>query len=355
MFSIFKTDKHHFLPNSYQTAHNLCFLIHDIMGQLLKSGEEGNFFQTSLVLADDTEQHSLEEAIDIFDWLEQNNRLEDRAKILMTTVLPAVLSDMLHCIYEALETSRKGKLNISYMLIRKPIQESLFLLESIILNQADFAEKLATDPLKLRPSTVGGNHTERVQSVLKIIGEEHRLSASYLAKLRYDKSDNDSFDGICNHAMHLFTEHKAIKTEPMNINFIFSDWDSKLSQWSYLYSRLPYLLFYIHRIIEYITSHIAPTHTGYINDMERRISASILLWWDTIEDEYITEELKKFVEKTQDWLINHCQNAGYRLPNNKDLLDMSQSGRYPNESIAKLKIRNLRYKIIAIKNRIHTS
>jgi hypothetical protein len=118
---------------------------------------------------------------------------------------------MLHCIYEALDSSRKTKLNITYMLIRKPLQESLFLLESVVADRFDFAEKLATEPLKLRALKAGGVdvHTQRIQRVLEIVGESHRLSASYLAQLRYDKRVDDGFDGICNHAMHLFTEHEA--------------------------------------------------------------------------------------------------------------------------------------------------
>jgi hypothetical protein len=64
--------------------------------------------------------------------------LAERANILKAVVLPAVLSDLLHFIYEALQCSRKGKLNVTYALIRRPIQESLYLLESIVLDAAGF-------------------------------------------------------------------------------------------------------------------------------------------------------------------------------------------------------------------------
>jgi hypothetical protein len=49
---------------------------------------------------------------------------------------------MLHCFYKALETSGKGKLAVSLMLIRKPLQESLFVLESIVADRTNFAYKL---------------------------------------------------------------------------------------------------------------------------------------------------------------------------------------------------------------------
>src|SRR5918999_1529434 len=125
MPSTLRKNKSGYLPSVYDAAHNLCFVIHDILVQLLKSGEEGNFFHTSVSFHDDADCIAFDEASEIFDWLERNRRIDDRAAILVTMVFPAVLSDMLHCIYEALDSSRKTKLNITYMLIRKPLQENL--------------------------------------------------------------------------------------------------------------------------------------------------------------------------------------------------------------------------------------
>jgi hypothetical protein len=70
-------------------------------------------------------KRELENASDVFEWLEKHRPPEDHAAVLVTTMFPAILSDMLHCFYETLETSRKAKLGISFMLLRKPLQESL--------------------------------------------------------------------------------------------------------------------------------------------------------------------------------------------------------------------------------------
>lgn len=350
-----KEAKRGFLPSAYDAAHDLCFVLHDILVQLLKSGEEGNFFKTSISFRDDADRIAFDEASDIFEWLEASRRIEDRANLLVTTVFPAVLSDTLHCIYEALENSRKAKLNIAYMLIRKPLQENLFLLESVAIDRMDFAEKLSKEPLKLRGLKAGGveAHTCRIQKAIEIIGESSRLSAQYLAQLRYDKAANDGFDGICNHAMHLFTEHKAIQTEPMNINFVFSGWEAKQSQWSFLYSRLPYVLFYLYRLVEHIADTIAPTHPEYLHDMERRISALIILWWQTVGEYYKSPSLEKFAEKSESWLIEHCKISGYRQPSKRDLDRMSRTGAYPGERAVKVKARRLRYELTAILNKLN--
>jgi hypothetical protein len=133
---------------------------------------------------------------------------------------------------------------------------------------------------------------------------------------------------------------------------VFSGWQAKLSQWSYLYSRLPYVLFYAHRIVEYIASVIAPTHPDYLNDMERRISALIILWWNTVDDDYRAEPLETFVFETREWLTEHCRRAGYRSPTKRDLRRMSYSGAFPGEAAVKVKVRKLRYSLRSTINRL---
>ncbi|MGR3754476.1 hypothetical protein [Edwardsiella anguillarum] len=321
------------MPNKYQSAHNLCFLIHDIMLQALRSGEAAEIFMTKLKISHEDEVF-LKSSNDVFDWLDVRGRTKDKEKIIRATVLQAVLSDALHCIYEALKCSEKGKLNISYMLIRKPIQETLYLIESLFMDGGEFSKSLSEDPLTLRPKNAGGidNHIKRVSKVVTLLGCESRFSGDYIARLRYDKNTEDNFDGICNLAMHLFTEHRAIKTKKLNVNFIFSDFDSKLSQWSYLYSRLPYILYYFYIIVECILSTIAKTPNTYILDMQRRITASICLWWEDVDEDYKSDELIKFYTSSKLWLDQHCIENGFNIPDKKDLIYMMNSGAFPNES-----------------------
>jgi hypothetical protein len=342
------------LPTDYDVGHDLCFVLHDLLAELLKSGIETNVFTTSIQFRDDADRIAFESAPDVFTWLDDNQRLEERARVMVAMVLPAVLSDALHCIYEALECSRKGKLGTAYMLIRKPLQESLFLLESVVLDRHDFAEKFANDPMKLRGLKAGGVgiHAARIERVLESIGESHRLNAGYLAQLRYDKSVGDGFDGICNLAMHLFTEHPAIRTDLMNVNFVFSGLPEKMTQWSYLYSRLPYLMFYIYRVVEHIGNTFAATAREYIDDVERRIAALVVLWWPTVTGSYQAEPLETFFLETDNWLRAHCKGAGHRVPGKRDLYRMARCGALPGELAAKVKEREKMYELVATLNRL---
>jgi hypothetical protein len=125
------------LPQKFHAGHDLCFMIHDVLTQMLVSGIKASIFNINISFRNSDDLAEFKRSNDIFEWLEKTRRVEDRANFLVTVVFPAVLSDMLHCFYEALETSRKGKLGISFMLLRKPLQESLFLLQSVLVDRHD--------------------------------------------------------------------------------------------------------------------------------------------------------------------------------------------------------------------------
>lgn len=325
------------LPKEFFPAHDLCFLVHDVMAEFLASGERHKIFTGRIDLSDD-DAAELEASDDLLAWLEQTGRLAERARVLKAVVLPAVLSDLLHFLYTALQCSQKGKLNVTYALIRKPIQENLYVLESMVLGEITFADLLATAPLKLRPKNAGGveGHTDRIRRVLEVIQQDQVFDAAYMAQLRYAKVE-DGFDGICNKAMHLFTEHPAIQTEAMNINFVFSDFDEKLTQWRYLYGRLPYVLVYLWSVLEHIGGTLSMTVPEYMLDIHRRIAALMIL--STLRTVAINQQLAHFAIKHEHWLNAHCVERGFRYPRTRDLKRMALTGAFPGEPDADVKRR----------------
>ena len=124
--------------------------------------------------------------------------------------------------------------------------------------------------------------------------------------------------------------------------------DSTLTQLAYFYSRLPYLIAYMHRLVEHICAGITPSPRAYLHDMDRRISSLVLLWWDTVESNYAEPRLRKFVLSTRDWLFRHCNEAGYRAPNRIDLTKMGCAGAYPGESQRNIAERNRQFERDAI-------
>lgn len=321
------------IPEKYQNAHDLCFILHDIMTQIIVSGEKAKAFTTEFKLSEE-EKKSVSDEENIIDWLQKNDRIDDKNQIISSTVLPAILSDMMHCIYEALSSASKGKMSIAYMLIRKPIQESLFILEEMHLDKNAFVINLERDQSRLQPKIVGGinGHEKRISKVLDSLKFNGILDPKYLAQLRYDKSSGDSFDAICNKAMHLFTSHHSIKTEVSNINFIFSGVKGLPSQWKYFYSRLPYLLFYTYLVVEHVLERIVSTPEQYLLDMMRRISSQFILASLDIEEQYATDENDKLVSSLTAWLIEHCVENDYPKPDISDLTKMAKTGCFPKET-----------------------
>jgi len=347
-----KKRKHNFLPKECTNGHNLCFINHDILAQLLVSGEEQSIFWHRMHFTDTKEKDDFKNSTDIFGWLEKYQKTDDRKQILKTVAFPALLSDFLHFIYESLNTSKKGKLSVSYSLLRKPIQEILYIFELLLVDIDKFSDQLLTEPEKLYSQSCGGVevHKKRIDDVLNILGINDLFDSEYLAELRYDKSSLDGFDGICNKAIHLFTGHKSIKTEPININFVFSNYDSKLTQWYYLYSRLPYLLVYSRMVIEKVASTICLTSPEYNNDIERRSSAAILLWKNELTEGYINNYLQKLIDSTETRLRKQCTENGYSIPENIDLNRMRDTGAFPKESNRSVKKRNREYNRISKAN-----
>jgi len=325
------------LPPSCFDAHSLCLLNHDALLKLLISGRQKGMFLHQVRLESERDRQQLEAAANVFEWLEATGRSNELSKVLRTVVFPAVLADFLYFTEEALDTSRKGKLAVCYSLLRKPLQEALFVFEEMLIDLDEFVELIERSPERLHSQSVGGlrSHAERINKVLELLQETDRFDADYIVQLRYDKQTGDGFDGICNKATNVFTGRASIRTEPMNIGFIFSGKEENLAQWNYLYTRLPYLLTYARLVIQRLCSAFSTASPEYLSDMERRVSASILIWAGSIQEDYLHPSLAKFVEATTQRLVTQCEEGGHRDLSNRALLRMRSAGAFPGESFVR--------------------
>lgn len=341
-----------FLPDNHVNSHDLCFLNHDILVQLLASGENQGVFVHRFKLNSHDEIEELNNSQDIFEWLENHGRTDDRIQIIRTAIFPALLSDFLHFIYEALDISKKAKLAVTYALLRKPLQEDLCLFEQMLVDMNGLHNTLSTEPEKLYSQSAGGceAHAKRIEMVLKILEMEDLFDSKYIAQLRYDKNADDGFDGLCNKATHLFTAHKAIKTEKLNVNFIFSDSESRDYQWNYLYSRLPYLLVYARSVIERLGTLICQTNPLYLEELERRSSAGVLIWSQLLNPEFINDQLINFIQATENRLKKHLIESGISPSAIIDLVKMNETGDFPGESYYKRRKRHKLYEKICSAN-----
>jgi hypothetical protein len=141
---------------------------------------------------------------------------------------------------------------------------------------------------------------------------------------------------------------QPLLARPALINFIFSEMETEaqLTQWAFLYSRLPYLLCYARLLVEHVYSTFEKrTAPGYLEDMERRIAAGSLLAGETIEESYRSEPIETFLKQTLDRLTRSCRAQGARDPERGDLEKMRDAGALPDERWYVTKRRALEYSL----------
>lgn len=307
------------VPKQHLVAHELCFAYHDLILSILRAGEEANVFGINVSFENDTEREHFENFDgDVIEWLVTSGRDAAEHELLRRVAFHGLLSDFCHYIYEALSCSARGKLTVCYTLLRKPLQEVLFLFEALVARPDDFVAILKEAPHDLRSQKYGGvePHTKHIDKVLEELGQASRFDAAYLAQLRYDKVAHDSFDASWNKAMHLFTDHKALRTEQMNINFIFSGEVQIQTQWAFVYSRLPYVLAYAWEVVEHLVGRFVPKQDDYLAGVRTRCAAGLMLWDARVVEHYREARLMNLTSHARQRLIDQ----DVRLPLDDDQL-----------------------------------
>jgi len=243
----------YFLPNKYKELHNLCFYLHDILVQIVVEGENKKLFDTIYSLKKGSDIEAIKGNDDILEWLSSNGYEDEFKSIVIKQVLIATISDYCHYVYEALKCSEKSKLAITYTLLRKPLKDNLLLFEWIMTNRNEFLENFQKDSNCYAIDKIDSAKKKIfIGCSVNKINYSETFNADFIYNIRYSKKTNYSLERLWNIANHIVTTSKYYKTESLNLNFVFSGADSKESQWNYLYSVLPYLLFYTVEVIQVV-------------------------------------------------------------------------------------------------------
>lgn len=157
------------LPAEFRFCHNYCFFLHDQLVETLISGEKAKIFRIRIKHkgkseADEMANYSGEGLV---DWLEAHGYKNEVRKLYYKQVCAALLSDLLHFIYEALQCSRKGKLTVAYALLRKPLKDNLFLLEWLLARPTDFLKRFEGENPKRFQLPTAIKETEQIETFEK--------------------------------------------------------------------------------------------------------------------------------------------------------------------------------------------
>lgn len=268
------------LPQEFHFSHNFCFFLHDQLVAALKAGEEAKIFDAELVSDREVPADLKGEAL--FKWLSDNGHRSVILDMYYRQITAALLADMLHFLYESLRCSAKGKLTVSFALLRKPLKENLFYLEWLLADPDDMLsafedEKPSAKSIKLLSDV-------RKKEVIRLAVEKtsmgHWLDPEMIYDLRYNKRFNAGFEDLFQKANHLVTSFKALETEPANFNFVFSNDQAHYSQWDGLYSYLPLLLLHTVEVVEALLKTFAKRQEG-IDLTQIRNAIGFAYWIDS--------------------------------------------------------------------------
>lgn len=276
------------IPKPFRFAHSFAFYLHDILVHHLVSGEKGGIFNFHFELPKDTafdiEAFNRLHGEELWQWLEDGDHIWVLDELVYRQTLAAVLSDLLHFVFEALCCLQKSKLTVTYALLRKPFRENLLILEWLLGDPQAFCTTFrsssphAIDLSRLKPA----DKRAIITKARNALGENSWIEPDTLYLLRYDKHAPEGFEYLWNKATHLITTFKAYETEPQNFNFIFSDERAREDQWAHIYTLLPLLLYHAVDVVVALTARIARVEGNWTDNMNTRRLAGFLLWADSI-------------------------------------------------------------------------
>jgi hypothetical protein len=204
--------------------------------------EKKGLHNVKIDFENDTEWELFAGRDDTIDVMRELGYLQEYKTLTLRQVAIATLAEFLQFIYEALKSSEKGKLSVTYTLFRKPFKEILLLWEWMIIAPSSFLDAFEQDSNNFDLTKRGRWQTIKEQLEKLNIVDKDTLGLVF--DLRFVKDSLYGFEGLWNKSIHLVTNQKHYKTESFNFNFIFSDRDSKNSQWEHIYTYLPTLMIY---------------------------------------------------------------------------------------------------------------
>lgn len=236
-----------YIPEAHWAQHEFCFRIHDMMADVLRQASAHRISTVTITFKDEEEARRSKEADNLLQFLKDVGREDELRKIVVNHVAVPLYADMLHFIYEALTCLERRKTTVAFALLRKPLKYSLFLASSLWADDEDFFVRLnepaeGFDDGRIQPE-------ERLALLRTSIQRLGRIAAGLNAEtifgIVFDRSNPKGFAPYFDMAAHLVTSYKSIRTEPLNLNFIFKDPNDD-DLYEHIYFPLAYVLLYLY-------------------------------------------------------------------------------------------------------------
>lgn len=239
------------LPSYYHFSHNLSVRLYDDLVWILKDQKTQKKITVKVNLKE-TDTKFDESSENALDWLISNGYHTEADEIVSKHLIFAIISDICHYIYQALDSSKNIKLTVAFTLLRKPFLENLLIIEQLLSDESDFLRRFETDTKNFDPGNISiEKKKELIEKSVNKVRTNFLLSPDIIHDIRWDKNNPDSIYASANLATHLVTtRNSSYRTEKQNLNFIFSGYDEWDSQLNYFYHFVPHLLYYMTEITD---------------------------------------------------------------------------------------------------------
>lgn len=245
------------LPDRFDLAHAVAFFFHDELAQLVVDLQRIGALSVTLDLGDaqKAEEFSKLEGEALWTWLQSNGHQDVIDDLTYRQLTAAVVADASAFLSESLIASGKGKTQVAYSLLRKPLKENLLLLEWLAGSPEDFLDRFNGESVsEYLLNRLSKEHRReiihRAARAVDVPGADEEL----MWTVRYAKEYPNSLETLWTKATHLVTSVDAIATAPGNLNFVFSTASAVEEQWEHYYKILPLLLYYFVAVAEVVAA-----------------------------------------------------------------------------------------------------
>jgi len=256
------------IPTQFRPHHEFCFFLHDRMVALLKEYDSAGVHQwVSKGIAKVAADRDLEGPLDVLEVLKKAGLTETGKHLLVSHLILALTSDLLHFLFEGLCCLEKRKFAVAFSLLRKPFKENMLFLAWLLGDPEDFLVRFEKDTY----TTLNGVKPERRQQLLKLAAEmlatRDVFDAELIDRMVFSKEEGNGFEPLWQKATHLITSQGAnLKTEDLNINFIFNNAGSD-HLYDAVYDKLPYLKLFLMQLVLRTFSEIAHSNIATTNHL----------------------------------------------------------------------------------------
>lgn len=302
------------LDKRFHNNHNIAVIIYDQHMEIL-ADENYSAFKKFDFNIDRQKDKFIDELnahkIDALDWFKLNNRTDELCTVLSRRIFMSILGDFCNFIYESLQAAMKGKMNVAYALLRKPLQDELLIFEQLLIDKKGFIDKFyhLGKPEHYDPSAWNKSldKFQIISAAFAKLKNKFAMDKQIIYDLRFNKNSASGLYGITNRAIHLVTTAKEYRTEDQGLNFVFPSKEQHEEMWDHYYSLIPILLIYSSAIIDQLIQELIPINADIMTRKSFSRFIALVLMSGDLKENPLSQEMLNAVKRIFSFPCFKCE------------------------------------------------